>query len=57
VVKGYVSNGIPLSLRVYNFHDQWNWMIEKPIGTPENELQFIFRIHHQYNIDHDIIMF
>lgn len=32
-------------------------MIQKPIGTPKDELQFTFRIRHQLNIDYDIIYY
>jgi hypothetical protein len=30
-------------------------MIQKPIGTPKDELQIIFGLHNQSNITHDTI--
>jgi hypothetical protein len=32
-------------------------MIQKFIKTPKDELQITFRLHHQSNVDHDIVVF
>jgi hypothetical protein len=32
-------------------------MIQKPTIVLKDKLQIIFRLHHQLNIDHDIIIF
>jgi len=32
-------------------------MIQKFIGAPKDELQIIFRLYNQPNIDHDVIVF
>jgi hypothetical protein len=34
-----------------------NWMIQKAIEMPKDELQITFRLRHQLNLNYDIIAF